>query len=89
MCPVIGVAVFGDPRFNAGQTYSRGTSTKDGIFGRESSLARLNTWANVLVSYCDEDDLFCASGTSLDVHYAEVEKYAQQAADFIIGLANA
>ncbi|EMF15189.1 carbohydrate esterase family 5 protein [Sphaerulina musiva SO2202] len=84
---IVGVAVFADPRFNAGKAYSRGTSTEDGIFGRDSSAAALDTWADVLVSYCDADDLFCASGGSLDVHYAAVEKYSQQAADFIIGLA--
>lgn len=86
-CSVIGVAVFGDPRFNVGQPYSRGTSTRSGIFARQSSLAALGTWANVLVSYCDENDPFCASGLDLDVHSATVAKYAQQAADFIIGLA--
>ncbi|CAK1361908.1 Acetylxylan esterase [Cercospora beticola] len=84
---IIGVAVFGDPRFNVGQPYSRGTSTRSGIFARQSSLAALGTWANVLVSYCDENDPFCASGLDLDVHSATVSKYAQQAADFIIGLA--
>lgn len=84
---IVGVAVFADPRFNAGKAYSRGTSTKDGIFGREGSAAALDTWADVLVSYCDENDFFCASGSSLDVHYAAVDTYAQQAADFIVGLA--
>ncbi|PPJ58689.1 hypothetical protein CBER1_03984 [Cercospora berteroae] len=84
---IVGVAVFGDPRFNVGQPYSRGTSTRSGIFARQSSLAALGTWANVLVSYCDENDPFCASGFDLDVHSATVAKYAQQAADFIIGLA--
>ncbi|KAF2216423.1 carbohydrate esterase family 5 protein [Cercospora zeae-maydis SCOH1-5] len=84
---IIGVAVFGDPRFNAGQPYSRGTSTRNGIFARQGSLEALSTWANVLVSYCDANDPFCASGTDLDVHFATVAKYAQQAADFIIGLA--
>ncbi|USW49394.1 Putative cutinase/acetylxylan esterase, alpha/Beta hydrolase [Septoria linicola] len=84
---IVGVAVFGDPRFNAGQPYSRGTSTRDGIFARDSSLPALSSWSNVLVSYCDENDLYCASGLSLDVHLATVSKYAQEAADFIIGLA--
>ncbi|KAI5367582.1 putative cutinase/acetylxylan esterase, alpha/Beta hydrolase [Septoria linicola] len=84
---IVGVAVFGDPRSNAGQPYSRGTSTRDGIFARDSSLPALSSWSNVLVSYCDENDLYCASGLSLDVHSATVSKYAQEAADFIIGLA--
>ncbi|KAM3422979.1 hypothetical protein BST61_g458 [Cercospora zeina] len=84
---IIGVAVFGDPRFNAGQPYSRGTSTRDGIFARKSSLAALGTWSKVLASYCDENDPSCASGLDLEVHFEVVSKYAQQAADFIVELA--
>ncbi|KAK4505128.1 hypothetical protein PRZ48_003091 [Zasmidium cellare] len=84
---IIGAAVFGDPRFNAGQPVSAGTSTTDGIFARDSSLAALNTWSNVLRSYCDEGDPFCSSDFDLNVHFAVVEKYAQAATDFIVGLA--
>lgn len=50
-------------------------------------MAMLNTYAGVLRSYCDENDTFCASGDSLDVHYAEVGKYAQDAANFVASLA--
>ncbi|KAF7190021.1 Acetylxylan esterase 2 [Pseudocercospora fuligena] len=78
--------VFGDPRFNAGQAYSAGNSTSDGIFARDSSLAALGAYAGILRSYCDEDDPFCASGDNLDVHYATVEKYTQAATDFVVGL---
>ncbi|EME80762.1 carbohydrate esterase family 5 protein [Pseudocercospora fijiensis CIRAD86] len=79
-----GVAVFGDPTFTAKQSFDAGTSTKDGIFARRgSSLTLLNTYASVLQSYCDANDFFCASGGSLDVHYAEVDNHAQAATDFI------
>lgn len=84
---VIGAAVFGDPRFNVGQAYSVGTSTQDGIFARVSSKAALATWSNVLRSYCDEGDPFCARGFDIDVHSATPQKYAQAATDFIVGLA--
>ncbi|KAF2159482.1 carbohydrate esterase family 5 protein [Zasmidium cellare ATCC 36951] len=84
---IVGAAVFGDPRFNAGQPVSAGDSTSDGIFARDSSLAALNTWSNVLRSYCDEGDPFCSSDFDLDVHYATVEKYAQAATDWIVSLA--
>ncbi|KAF7195100.1 Acetylxylan esterase 2 [Pseudocercospora fuligena] len=90
MSLVRGVAVFGDPTFTAGQSFDAGTSTKDGIFARRqngSSLALLNTYASVVKSYCDANDEFCASGNSLDVHYAEVDKYAQAATDFIVSKA--
>ena len=84
--PVEAAVVFGDPRFNAGQAYSAGNSTSDGIFARDSSLAALGAYAGILRSYCDEDDPFCASGDNLDVHYATVEKYTQAATDFVVGL---
>ncbi|EME86061.1 carbohydrate esterase family 5 protein [Pseudocercospora fijiensis CIRAD86] len=78
--------VFGDPRFNAGQAYSAGNSTSDGIFARHSSLAALSAYAGILRSYCDEGDPFCASGDDLDVHYATTAKYTEAATDFVVGL---
>jgi hypothetical protein len=86
---VRGVAVFGDPSFTVGQSFDRGTATKSGIFARSAngaSLALLNTYASVVRSYCDQHDTFCASGDSLNVHYAEVPTHAQEAADFIVSL---
>lgn len=86
---VTAVTVFGDPSFTADQTFDRGTSTDDGVFARRddgASLALLKTYSGVLRSYCDENDTFCASGDSLDTHYAEVGKYAQAATDFVVGL---
>ena len=88
--PVTAVTVFGDPSFTANQTFDRGTSTDDGVFARRddgASLALLKTYSGVLRSYCDGNDTFCASGDSLDTHYAEVGKYAQAATDFVVGLA--
>ncbi|KAK4495452.1 hypothetical protein PRZ48_013783 [Zasmidium cellare] len=87
---IAATVVFGDPSFTASQSFDRGTSTKDGIFARRengASLALLNTYAGVLRSYCDEHDTFCASGDSLDVHYAEVSTHAQEAANFVASLA--
>lgn len=87
---VAAVVVFGDPSFTASQSFDRGTSTEDGVFARSEdgdSLALLNTYASVLRSYCDENDTFCASGDSLDVHYAEVANHAQEAANFVASLA--
>ena len=86
--PVVGAAVFGDPRFNAGQPIDEGTSTSDGIFARITSRERLNAYSNVLRSYCDEGDPFCSSDFNLAVHFAVVEKYAQAATDFIVGVAS-
>lgn len=85
---ITGAAVFGDPRFNAGQPTSAGNSRSDGIFARVSSLDLLNTYSNVLRSYCDEGDPFCSSDLNLEVHYEVVEKYAEAATEWIVGLAS-
>nr|POF18612.1 acetylxylan esterase 2 [Quercus suber] len=87
---ITGVVVFGDPSFTADQSFDVGTSTKDGIFARRengASLALLNTYADVIRSYCDEHDPFCARGDDLSVHTSEVENHENQAADFIVSLA--
>lgn len=86
-----GVAVFGDPTFTAGQSFDAGSDTSDdGIFARSEggdSLALLNTYASILKSYCDDEDFFCASGDSLDVHSNEVPAHAAEASDFIVSIA--
>jgi acetylxylan esterase len=86
---VAGIAVFGDPSFTADQSFNAGTSTRNGIFSRpkgSDSLALLKTYASVLKSYCDDNDIVCASGLSDDVHFAEVPNHAQEAAAFIVSI---
>ncbi|KAJ8112540.1 hypothetical protein ONZ43_g5373 [Nemania bipapillata] len=83
-----GAAVFGDPTFTVGESFDVGNATKSGIFSRGgNSLALLNTYASKVKSYCMVHDPVCAFGDDLDVHYAEVATFAQQAADFIISRA--
>lgn len=84
---VVGAAVFGDPTHTAGQKYVAGSADGSGIFKRIwPSTTLLNSYSNVFRSYCAEGDFFCDAGGDLDVHYAEVDTYGQQAADWIIGL---
>ncbi|KAJ8123664.1 hypothetical protein ONZ43_g438 [Nemania bipapillata] len=78
------VVVFGDPTFTVGQSFNVGNATKSGIFSRGGdSLAKLNTYASVIQSYCMVHDTVCATGDSLDVHSAEVPTFAAAAAQFI------
>lgn len=49
----------------------------------------LKTYGSVLRSYCSKGDFFCAAGGNLDIHYAEVPDWMDEAADFVVGLANA
>ncbi|PMB65997.1 Acetylxylan esterase 2 [Beauveria bassiana] len=89
---VIAVTVFGDPTFAPNQAYDYGTNANGsgGIFSRENNageLAKLNVLADKIASYCDTDDLVCASGASSEVHSNEVAAHAQEAADFIVARA--
>ncbi|KAM3513042.1 hypothetical protein MY11210_003347 [Beauveria gryllotalpidicola] len=89
---IIAVTVFGDPTFAPNQSYNYGTNAhgRGGIFTRAynpGELAKLNVLADKLASYCDTDDIVCASGTSSEVHSAEVAAHAQEAADFIVARA--
>ncbi|KAJ3577841.1 hypothetical protein NPX13_g2724 [Xylaria arbuscula] len=82
------VVTFGDPTFTTGQSFDVGTATKSGIFSRGGdSLELLNTYSSVLQMYCQDHDTFCATGSSLDVHYDEVPTFAQAATDFIVSKA--
>ncbi|KAB8339100.1 hypothetical protein FH972_022036 [Carpinus fangiana] len=86
---ITGVVVFGDPSFTYPESFDLGTSTSDGLFSRNEdgdSEALLNTYSNVIESYCDDGDPFCASGDDEDVHHHYFDKYSQQAADFIVSI---
>ncbi|KAI0528302.1 carbohydrate esterase family 5 protein [Xylaria bambusicola] len=83
------VVTFGDPTFTAGVSpIDVGTATKNGIFSRGGdSLELLRTYSSVLRMFCLDHDTFCATGSSLDVHYSEVPTFAQAATDFIVSMA--
>lgn len=80
------VVAFADPRHVADQSYDRGTATQDGIFARDSTLDNLNVFSSILRSYCDKNDPVCARGFDLDVHYANVDTYMNDAVNFVVGL---
>ncbi|KAI1814013.1 acetyl xylan esterase [Poronia punctata] len=78
------VTVFGDPTYTKNQVFNVGNATKSGLFARGgASLTKLNTFADILRSYCMAGDLFCAGGLSLATHNAEVPTWADAAAEFI------
>lgn len=80
------IIAFADPRHVAGQSYDVGTATENGIFARSNTLSKLNVFSSILRSYCDDDDPVCASGFDLDVHYANVDTYMDDAVNFVVGL---
>lgn len=57
----------GDPRYKTGKPYNVGTAQRDGLFPRLPHQF-LSAYADRTRSYCDNNDPYCASGYSLQVH---------------------
>ncbi|KAK1718057.1 cutinase-domain-containing protein [Colletotrichum acutatum] len=82
---IAAVVLFGDPTFIAGQPFAKGTSKKNGIFPR-MDLGPCQSLTSKFASFCDDTDLFCASGQNLTVHlgYFSKQDYVAQASSFIV-----
>jgi acetylxylan esterase len=77
----------GDPSHVVGLPQDVGTSKKNGIFPRMNTTACAAT-APITQSFCDDNDRFCDSGNSTQVHISYVERIGVQAAQFIVGKIN-
>lgn len=83
---VVAVATFGDPRFVINQAFDLGTSRRSGLFPRNATqLQRLGQLADKIQSFCDSGDTFCASGASINTHLTYLNRYRNQAAQFVLG----
>ncbi|HEX3649895.1 MAG TPA: cutinase family protein [Pseudonocardiaceae bacterium] len=83
---VVAVATFGDPRHVTGQAVDLGTARTDGLFPRSATQdSALNAAASRIQAYCDANDEFCASGTSLQVHLTYLNRYQDAATGFVLG----
>lgn len=81
--PVAAAIITGDPAHVAGETFQKGTgNSRSGLFARAPGT--LDRYASKLASYCDLNDLFCAGGSSLDVHGNYTAKYGAAAAALAI-----
>ncbi|KAH8844084.1 hypothetical protein MCOR27_008559 [Pyricularia oryzae] len=85
---IVAVVLMGDPSRVKGAAFNQGNSTKNGVFPRKN-IAGCGNMISRMVSYCDEDDLFCDSGKSLDIHVTYVQRYGAAAAKFILDQAAA
>jgi acetylxylan esterase len=72
----------GDPSHVPGLAQDVGNSTKAGVFPRNNTAACAST-ASITQSYCNANDTFCDSGSSLQVHLSYVQVFGTQAAQFI------
>jgi hypothetical protein len=83
---VVAAISFGDPRHVTNQAFDLGTSRRNGLFPRTSAqLQVLSGFAAKINAYCDTNDEFCDSGTSLNVHLTYLDRYQNAAAQFVLG----
>ncbi|MEU3462981.1 cutinase family protein [Streptomyces sp. NPDC006733] len=80
---IAAVIQMGDPRHIPGQSFDQGTARRAGMFPRLPDQ-RLNAYAHRIRAYCDHDDLFCDSGTSLTIHNSYLQRYTTPAATFVL-----
>ncbi|KAI9050534.1 hypothetical protein LZ554_005695 [Drepanopeziza brunnea f. sp. 'monogermtubi'] len=80
---IVAVIQMGDPSHMPNLPQNVGNSTKAGIFPRPNTAACKNM-EPMTKAYCNADDRFCDSGTSVPVHLAYVQNFGTQAADFVM-----
>jgi len=84
---VVAEVTFGDPRHVVnGPNFNLGTADANGRFPRSGAqVQKLNTFAGRIQAYCDNTDTFCDSGNNTNVHLTYLNRYQNQAANFILG----
>lgn len=86
---VVAIVGFGDPGNIVNQAWDLGTdTTRNGIFPRSSTQlqALTNFGAGTSTrSWCDTGDTFCASGNNLNTHLTYLDRYQNDAANFVLG----
>ncbi|KAG6005548.1 hypothetical protein E4U21_007874 [Claviceps maximensis] len=80
---IVSIAVFGDPTYNANVVYDKGTSKTNGLFPRKNTDGCLK-YANMISSWCDTGDIYCAGGDSAAVHGQYFQKYGTDIVKFIV-----
>ncbi|KAJ4397855.1 hypothetical protein N0V93_002092 [Gnomoniopsis smithogilvyi] len=84
---VAAVVLMGDPSKAQNETFINGTSTKNGIFPRQN-VNGCSSIEKRMVSYCNANDTFCDSGSSIQVHLSYVQNNGTAAMNFILSQAN-
>lgn len=83
---IVAFASFGDPRHVTGQAFDLGSSRRNGLFPRSTTqLNAIAPFASKIQAYCDSNDEFCDSGTSLQVHLTYLNRDQNAAASFVLG----
>ncbi|KDR82460.1 hypothetical protein GALMADRAFT_275674 [Galerina marginata CBS 339.88] len=74
----------GDPRHIPGQSFDRGTAVLPGLFPRQANQQYSATLQPRILSFCDFNDPFCASGVDVNVHLTYLDRDQNTAAQFIL-----
>lgn len=83
---VAAVVLMGDPSWVNGTAWNAGTADSGvSYFPRRNSGACAPV-ADKMVSYCDANDEYCNSGTSIVIHASYLTRYTSDAYDFVAGL---
>jgi acetylxylan esterase len=83
---VTAVATFGDPRHVVDQPFDVGTSNRNGLFPRSATQLRtLAGFADRIQAFCDSGDTFCDRGANTAVHLTYLNRYRNDAAEFVLG----
>jgi len=81
------VVVYGDPTFNTGESFDRGTYNwlAPSLFPRQAGFSTFG--ASRIRSYCDDGDAVCQSNLVFgwDVHSGYFAKYDGTASSFVVG----
>ncbi|KAI5926697.1 cutinase-domain-containing protein [Camillea tinctor] len=79
---VAAIILMGDPRHVDGLPYNVGNATAGGFAARPVGFS-CPAFENIIQSYCDAEDPFCAKGTSMATHQGYGREYGQQAFEFV------
>lgn len=83
---VVAFASFGDPRHVINQPFDLGSSRRNGLFPRNAQqLQVLQGFADKIQAYCDRNDTFCDSGFSINTHLTYLNRFQDDAAEFVLG----
>ena len=63
---VAAVVLFGDPTFTSGESFNVAQGNRSGVFAR--GRGELDAFADRTQSFCNRNDTFCQSGSSLAAH---------------------
>jgi acetylxylan esterase len=81
---VVAVVWMGDPRHLPNLSLHRGTAVSTtGLFPRPASQPP-RPFANIIASYCDTGDPFCAGGANLAAHLDHTTRYDAAANSFVV-----